>query len=104
MDPKQEKDIIRTLVKAGNEELAKTFARSRGYSVKADAGAALIKSLATLNNYQYQVANQLKGWIKDAVKVGSDPDFIKDAQKVAKTAKEASDGMQALYKAATTLG
>ena len=34
MNTKQEKDIIRTLVKAGHESLAKTFARSRGYGVK----------------------------------------------------------------------
>jgi hypothetical protein len=35
MNKQQEKDIIRTLVKAGHESLAKTFARSRGYRVKA---------------------------------------------------------------------
>ena len=36
MNAKQEKDIIRTLVKAGHESLAKTFACSRGYRVKAE--------------------------------------------------------------------
>jgi hypothetical protein len=36
MNAKQEKDIIRTLVKAGHETLAKTFARSRGYRVKGE--------------------------------------------------------------------
>jgi len=35
MNTRQEKDIIRTLVKAGHETLAKTFARSRGYGVNA---------------------------------------------------------------------
>ena len=34
MNTRQEKDIIRTLVKAGHESLAKTFARSRGYGIK----------------------------------------------------------------------
>lgn len=35
MDRAHEKDIIRTLVKAGKEPLAKAFARSRGYRVRA---------------------------------------------------------------------
>jgi|GEM_PF-4891430 len=35
MNAKQEKDVIRTLVKAGHETLAKSFARSRGYRVRA---------------------------------------------------------------------
>jgi|GEM_PF-2947001 len=35
MNARQEKDIIRTLVKAGRETLAKSFARSRGYRVRA---------------------------------------------------------------------
>jgi len=35
MTQTHEKDIIRTLVKAGNETLAKAFARSRGYRVRA---------------------------------------------------------------------
>ena len=34
MNAKQEKDIIRTLVKSGKEALAKSFARSRGYRIK----------------------------------------------------------------------
>jgi hypothetical protein len=34
MNERQEKDIIRTLCKAGHESLAKTFARSRGYRVR----------------------------------------------------------------------
>lgn len=39
MNKAQEKDIIRTLVKAGKEPLAKRFARSRGYRVRAGKGA-----------------------------------------------------------------
>ena len=37
MNTRQEKEIIRTLVKAGHEPLAKVFARSRGYRVRAGA-------------------------------------------------------------------
>lgn len=44
MDRAHEKDIIRTLVKAGHESLAKTFARSRGYRVH----AGVVQSLKSL--------------------------------------------------------
>lgn len=33
MNQQQEKDIIRTLMQAGHEALAKTYARSRGYRI-----------------------------------------------------------------------
>jgi len=43
MTTRQEKDIIRTLVKAGHESLAKTFARSRGYRVRAHKAVAALE-------------------------------------------------------------
>jgi hypothetical protein len=36
MNQKQEKDIIRVLAQAGKQDLAQTFARSRGYQIKGD--------------------------------------------------------------------
>jgi len=52
MNRQQEKEIIQTLVAAGHEPLAKTFARSRGYRVRAamrfEDLAALIEKCASM--------------------------------------------------------
>lgn len=55
MNAKQEKDIIRVLAQAGKDDLAKTFARSRGYRVHAqdemDTIKQLQKDVATLEKH-----------------------------------------------------
>ena len=55
MKQKQEKDIIRVLVQAGQQDLAQTFARSRGYRVTAAA-------VPDINSPVYHEVEKAKGF------------------------------------------
>lgn len=58
MNKTQEKDIIRVLVKAGKETLAKTFARSRGYGV--EGKGRRVTAARKHKDVEYQVGNMKK--------------------------------------------
>ena len=88
MNVKQEKDIIRTLVKSGHETLAKTFARSRGYRVKA---AKVIDAVEVFWDTDSDPSNP--GWVIDVMPLGNIP----FAPKYYHLKKSASD--RELYKA-----
>lgn len=88
MNKTQEKDIIRTLVKAGNETLAKTFARSRGYRVKA-APRKRVKA-QTFDPRKAMVYFEL---IEDEDASGGDEmAALKDLQKTLKVRKIGNEG------------